>query len=172
MKWISVKDRLPPKGDQTEVVFYVEPYAWETGMFTPAGLLSEQFDNEFERYVHNCDGEYYEKVENVTHWMPLPEPPEDGEKFRTVKPAPIESTNFTRDECMAAIVKVDEITKRRQAKPDYELEVYITGVRIGDSGKTQWHISLDDDVDTLQAIDILEKATEVLRTNSEPPEDK
>lgn len=52
---------------------------------------------------------------------------------------------------------------RRHAKPDYELEAFITGIRIGDTGKTQWHISLDEDFDKLLAADIFEKAAEVLR---------
>ncbi len=57
----------------------------------------------------------------------------------------------------------DEITARRHAKPDYELESFITGVRIGNTGKTEWHISLDEGVDKLLAAGIFEKASAILR---------
>ena len=58
---------------------------------------------------------------------------------------------------------IDEITARRQVTPDYELESFITGVRIGNTGKTEWHISLDEGTDKLLAADIFEKAAAVLR---------
>ena len=31
---------------------------------------------------------------------------------------------------------------RRQEKPDYELEVWITGVILGTTGKTRWNINV------------------------------
>ncbi len=72
-EWISVEDRLPSKSQQVEVVFYAEPYAWETGLFTPANFYgSTQFDDVFDRYVHDAECDYYEKVEGVTHWLALP----------------------------------------------------------------------------------------------------
>ena len=57
----------------------------------------------------------------------------------------------------------DEITARRHARPDYELESFITGVRIGNTGKTERHISMDEGTDKLLAADIFEKAATVLR---------
>ena len=56
-----------------------------------------------------------------------------------------------------------EFTNRRHANPDYEFEIYITGVRLGDTGKVNWWISLDEDIDKLLVADIFEKAIEVLR---------
>jgi len=61
---------------------------------------------------------------------------------------------------------VKSFLDRRHAKPDYELESFITGVRIGDTGKTQWLIELNEGVDKLVAADIFEKAAEVLRENN------
>lgn len=60
----------------------------------------------------------------------------------------------------------DEFTKKRRSNPDFELESYITGVRIGNTGKVHWEISLDEGMDKLLAADIFEKAAEVLRTNN------
>ena len=70
-KWISVEDKQPPKND-----YYL---AWDGGPDA--------------RYFHyNCDeGVHYwnfqhptkhwlRKDNPVTHWMPLPEPPADGNK--------------------------------------------------------------------------------------------
>lgn len=76
-EWISVKDALPSEDGQVEVVFYVSPYVWETGLFTAKGFLGlsgSQFDNCFQRYVHDEDNDYYETVDDVTHWIELPEP--------------------------------------------------------------------------------------------------
>ena len=61
-----------------------------------------------------------------------------------------------------------EFTDRRHSNPDYELEAYITGVRLGDTGKVNWWIRLDEDTDKLTAAEIFEKAAEVLRAEYEP----
>jgi hypothetical protein len=53
--------------------------------------------------------------------------------------------------------------QRRFESPDYDLEVFITGVRLGDSGKVRWHVAYDEGYDPLLVSDILECATEVLR---------
>lgn len=70
-KWISVEYRLPET--QTEIVFYASPYAWETGVFTPAGHCGQE-DNVFQCHNHRGDDGYHTVV-GVTHWMPLPKPP-------------------------------------------------------------------------------------------------
>ena len=72
MKWISVKDKLPIV--QVEVVFYVNPYEWWVGMFTPKGKFSKK--NVFQYHQHWGDDKYY-TVENVTHWIQLPKPPKE-----------------------------------------------------------------------------------------------
>lgn len=67
-KWISVKDRLPR--NYTPVLAYIPSLA-----------------QTMQQTVHEChigaDGEWHSSAapayrEGVTHWMPLPEPPEVG----------------------------------------------------------------------------------------------
>ena len=63
MDWISVKDRLPENADRVlvsqgevddvEIAYYFHGFGWK------------MLDSEW----HNIYG--------VTHWMPLPKPPED-----------------------------------------------------------------------------------------------
>ncbi len=56
-----------------------------------------------------------------------------------------------------------EFLKRRHDKPDYELDVYITGVCVGTTGKVHWQIEMDEDTDKAEAALILEKAAMVLK---------
>jgi len=72
MNWISVKDKLPDQPGQSEVVFYAKPFEWWTGVYTPGGHYGYQ-KGIFEYHQHWGDDEYHE-VENVTHWMSLPDP--------------------------------------------------------------------------------------------------
>lgn len=61
MKWISVKDKLPEK--QTRVLLFDNGgFGILTGRIGSAGWYLEGGLDEFA---------------NITHWMPLPEPPED-----------------------------------------------------------------------------------------------
>lgn len=62
MEWISVKDRLPEQGQ--EVLTYYNLIA--QGMY-----YVDQYPNEM---TENGD-----IVKELTHWMPLPEPPKDIE---------------------------------------------------------------------------------------------
>jgi hypothetical protein len=55
----------------------------------------------------------------------------------------------------------DEITARRE--PDYAITAIIEGRRIGDTGKTRWHIEIEGEANKEQAADILDCAAEVLR---------
>ena len=61
-QWISVKDRLPPEMDKVLVAskpketYYID-FAWWTGHGWYRGYRKSSY-------------------KNVTHWMPLPEPPE------------------------------------------------------------------------------------------------
>ncbi len=59
-EWISVKDRLPK--DKSEVLFYDEL----------CGIYIGWFDEEWQTEHFNCD--------SVTHWKPLPNPPERENK--------------------------------------------------------------------------------------------
>lgn len=64
-EWISVKERLPEIGVSV--------------------LALDRFGNIHNRYMYRCgDGgaawtaEHLVSREDVTHWMPLPEPPKEG----------------------------------------------------------------------------------------------
>ena len=61
MKWISVKERLPERGTNVIVFDFVDVFG---GAF------------------YSRDGSFYLsdscRLYNVTHWMPLPEPPEES----------------------------------------------------------------------------------------------
>lgn len=46
---------------------------------------------------------------------------------------------------------------------DYEFDLRVVGVRIGDTGKTRWRIMYDDDYDSEYIAGVLEKVIEVLR---------
>ena len=64
MKWISVKDRLPDDGDK------VISYRKELGFVTACIYLLGEF-----QYLDY--GKFNPLGGVVTHWMPLPEPPEN-----------------------------------------------------------------------------------------------
>ena len=52
---------------------------------------------------------------------------------------------------------------RRHESPDYEIEAWITGVRLGTTGKVEWRVYIDGEDDSELAANILERAVEVLR---------
>ena len=78
MKWISVKDRLP---DNEAYVLAVIPYKFmvdtmlEIGGSTIITLL--YFDGSDGKYWFNDQTGEEPDYKTITHWMPLPEPPED-----------------------------------------------------------------------------------------------
>lgn len=59
--WISVKDRLPEDRNQ---VLCANPYRVTTGWYD---AIAKRWYEEY------CE----ERLEGITHWQPLPEPPED-----------------------------------------------------------------------------------------------
>lgn len=68
--WIGVKDRLPKQTDPgTKVIFITE----KSGVYVGCYYESDA--------CHKFDGWYsaFARIENVTHWMPLPEPPKEDE---------------------------------------------------------------------------------------------
>jgi len=73
MKWISVKDK-PYRNNYTNVMFICKRHN-EICIGHPATSCE---DNQywFDYLSQDCDGYLYEEYE-VTHWMPLPEPPEN-----------------------------------------------------------------------------------------------
>lgn len=76
MKWISVKDRLP---EITEVVLTF----WNCGKYSVmcyTGNEGKSWYNEkgkYENVYHNVGAGLFECI---THWMPLPEPPNKSVK--------------------------------------------------------------------------------------------
>ena len=82
-EWISVKDRLPNESgtylvnihgeDETDVCDFVTE-AWYTPLPTP--LFNKEVGwtilNEFYKFTTQLR-------EQITHWMPLPEPPEEDD---------------------------------------------------------------------------------------------
>ena len=76
MKWISVKERLPEK----EGSYIVRT---KTGAVTTARFYDERTFSE----THYLPKEYTRKAawsrnRDVTHWMPLPEPPKEAKDGR------------------------------------------------------------------------------------------
>lgn len=79
MNWIKCSDRLPEKDG--EYLVYVSDRIW-------SGAMVLWFTNDFSQLYNDLSYPhkgFYEndpeygciKYEEVTHWMPLPEPPED-----------------------------------------------------------------------------------------------
>lgn len=68
MEWISIEDRLPEKDG-----FYLV-YAKSYNAFFP--------DVSIQEYVREIGFTYdrYLSEDSITHWMPLPKPPEEDEK--------------------------------------------------------------------------------------------
>ena len=76
-RWIPVTERLPePRQDVLAV--------WDNGeVWTVYQWWAEPNDGEdpleYDDDVFYENGEFYSTKKRVTHWMPLPEPPKDGE---------------------------------------------------------------------------------------------
>ena|ERR1700677_1538511 len=68
-EWISVKDRLPPECESVLV--------WSKGFDPISAFLSYTYDKKPLMYFVNDwdESDTNLKLEDVTHWMPLPEPP-------------------------------------------------------------------------------------------------
>ena len=69
--WIPVSERLPEVGKKVLVFAY--------GHDVLTARMQKRTENEYP--VFECNGTYLElaKQGRITHWMPLPEPPKDGE---------------------------------------------------------------------------------------------
>ena len=65
MEWISVEERLPK---------LIDPYGHSANVLVSNGRCSVDID------FYQADGCWYEQTmyqsDKITHWMPLPEPPE------------------------------------------------------------------------------------------------
>lgn len=67
--WISVEDRFPENNQRLLVVEYGEvfPAYFEAARESWIGHIPNRFR------LYGTDGHF----DNVTHWMPLPEPPQE-----------------------------------------------------------------------------------------------
>ncbi len=83
--WISVKDRLPNTGDEVIIAVKLKPDSdssrWITKAFSCQGLLNTaDIESPELSYWEWCTEDGYIAVADdyeVTHWMPLPDPPAD-----------------------------------------------------------------------------------------------
>lgn len=85
-EWISVKDRLPEHG---RYLVYCESFIIQGEGYL---MIASYFCDEMKTPPQECLAEdraagwwdwadewgWYYKLANVTHWMPLPEPPKEG----------------------------------------------------------------------------------------------
>lgn len=72
MTWISVKDRLPERG----VIILI---SYKSGNFTGEFARRETTIGIYGPGVF-YESSRLEVLDHVTHWMPLPDPPEDESK--------------------------------------------------------------------------------------------
>ena len=78
-RWISVEGKMPP--EDTEVLVYATEKIKGFGSVTAICEYSEttsMFGNKTGRYDWSSPWEYFHVDYDITHWMPLPEPPEEG----------------------------------------------------------------------------------------------
>jgi len=77
MKWIDVNKRKPALG--TEVLIFCQGYSirgedyWSH--YEKATFTKFPFDRRRRAFVKNDDSSYPWVYRDVTHWMPLPDPP-------------------------------------------------------------------------------------------------
>ena len=85
-EWISVEDRMPEERETMFAKFYGTD-KWKKGMFrhkSPTVIVCIQFDDggKLVTHAYTVDGKwkipYVMKHYKITHWMPLPEAPEEG----------------------------------------------------------------------------------------------
>lgn len=68
-EWISIKEKAPIDGQR--VIYYFEPL----GMFLGKYATCKGSDAEYGTHCFYSEHGYL--TDDVTHWMPLPEPPKD-----------------------------------------------------------------------------------------------
>ena len=69
--WISVNDRLPEQTDPAQKVLFVT----KTGGFFIGCYYKAAAYDQFTGWHSMCV-----RIDNVTYWMPIPEPPEEVQK--------------------------------------------------------------------------------------------
>lgn len=76
MEWINVKDELPESRDASVLAYFSKTGSIETVH------IQDYFDditNGIDKHGNQLYTKWY-KSQGITHWMPLPEPPERTEK--------------------------------------------------------------------------------------------
>ena len=68
-EWISVNQATPPED--------VDVWAYQED-----GVQLRALINDGEWFEHNCAGEFEGVNRDITHWMPLPAPPEASPRLR------------------------------------------------------------------------------------------
>lgn len=103
-EWISVEDRLPLNAQKVLIAYKRDGFSKKTlitfGWFSEAlknearSNDGECHDEEYdpktdsyylkEQWVSEClESEYHYPITNVSHWMPLPEPPDLGSEIES-----------------------------------------------------------------------------------------
>ena len=70
-EWVSVKDRLPEKSEDVLIINNCGLYL--VLRFSTKYQLFNAYDNQNEESARQC------AITSVIHWMPLPEPPKEGD---------------------------------------------------------------------------------------------
>lgn len=79
MEWISVDDKLPEE-DVDVLIYWEAPPTWNCiEIMSRKAWKDEENGIDFENCFHDNRGGYLS--EDVTHWMPLPNPPEQSEEL-------------------------------------------------------------------------------------------
>ena len=72
MEWISVNDRLPEFKDKTDVGVYI---TCDKDGFVYGSSQFFDKENGIEKGFFTMVNGRWKRFENITHWMPLPDPP-------------------------------------------------------------------------------------------------
>lgn len=78
--WISVKDRLP-EAEGRYLVFYGDAVFLKFGIFDDKDCIN--IDRWSQKHMKWWDIEFNREIQNITHWMLLPEPPEEEDDAGT-----------------------------------------------------------------------------------------
>ena len=79
MKWISVKDDLPIGFWSDSELEYYKKFSQQVNVYVDNGTVgTAAYNRETKKwFIGDLTPQHYQEFErtNVTHWMPLPEPP-------------------------------------------------------------------------------------------------